>query len=621
MIASRRSYARTVLAVLILLAPVGAPAVGQAPPPEPPEDRSSELWSILDDYCDLLAEEDPLSASRRGDVRFNDRLPDPRPEAVEARLSARRELADRLTAIDAESLSPADRLDAELLAHELETAFAAARFHPEQTPITSITGPQIYLPQLADIVPLSTRQHHEDYLARLEAIPEYLDALIEQMGRGMAAGRVPPRITVAGAGEASRAVARRAAEAPQQSPFYKPFAARPEGDEQAVRARRVIAEEIAPAYRRLADFLATEYVPAARESIAASESVDGPDWYAHALRRHTTTDLSAEEIHEVGLAEVARIRAEMLETIGRSDYPHKDDLSGDALLEAFLEYLRTNERFYHDSPEALLAGYREIAKRIDGELPKLFALLPRLPYGVRAMPAHGAERSPTAYYYPGSLEAGLAGYFVANTSLLDQRPTYEMVALTLHEAVPGHHLQIAIAQELQGQHPFRRTLGHTAFVEGWALYAERLGLEMGERPLSAGGRGLYDDPYDDFGRLTYEMWRACRLVVDTGMHAMGWSRERAIEFMRSNTALSERNIVAEVDRYIGWPAQATGYKIGELKIRELRAHAEAALGEQFDVRGFHEAVLAAGALPLDVLERRIEQWVATYSAVIDPHPR
>jgi prolyl oligopeptidase len=340
----------------------------------------------------------------------------------------------------------------------------------------------------------------------------------------------------------------------------------------------------------------------------AFDAAAGLAWYAYQLRLHTTTDRSAEAIHATGLTEVARIRAEMMQVIARTDWfaadPARAALSDDERFAAFIAYLRTDPRFYVTSAEELLARYREVCKRIDPKLPALFKTLPRLTYGVREIPRFMAPAQTTAYYQPGSPQRGEPGWFYANTYALDQRPTYEFVPLSLHEAVPGHHFQIALAQELDGMREFRKDLDSTAFVEGWALYAERLGIEM----------GLFGDPYDDFGRLLYEMWRATRLVVDTGLHAFGWPREQAIAYMSANTALSEINIVNEVDRYIGWPGQACAYKIGELEIRDMRATAEAALGRAFDIRAFHDAMLLGGPLPLDVLRRNIDAWIAREKA-------
>jgi len=568
--------------------------------------RSPELLAILDEHVDWLMRENPTQASTRGDFRFNDQLRDESPEAYERRRAEVRDRLARLEAIDTSAFTEEDRLDADLLAYELTLELEGARFHPEQMPVDALWGVQVSLPQLADSLVFPSERHYVDYAARLERVPRLIEQTMEQMRRGMAAGRMPPRAALRGVVEQALSLATEDVERhPQTSPFYKPFLGRPEGDPVAARARRAISEGIVPAFREFAAFVRDEYLPAARESIAASDAVDGVAWYNHRLRRYTTLPLTAGEIHEIGLREVARIRAEMMEAIARTDFPRKGELEGEELFRAFVEHLRTDPRFYYDSEAALLAGYREIAKRIDAELPGLFGTLPRNSYGVREMPLLAARTGPTAYYYPGSLRAGRAGYFVANTYRLDQRPKYEMIALTLHEAAPGHHLQISLAQELEGgAHEFRTLLGYSAFVEGWALYAERLGLEMGEGP-----RGMFEDPYDDFGRLTYEMWRACRLVVDTGMHAMGWSRERAIEYMLENSALTPLNIEREVDRYIAWPGQACAYKIGELKIRELRAMAERELGERFDVREFHDVVLGAGALPLPVLERRVQRWV------------
>ena len=354
---------------------------------------------------------------------------------------------------------------------------------------------------------------------------------------------------------------------------------------------------------RLGDFVVNEYLPKARKTTAAFDLPDGEAYYAHQLRVMTTTDMSAREIHQLGLTEVKRIKAEMLEVIRNTDFmernPAAREQSDEALFKRFIQYLRKDSRFYYDDPEALLRGYRDICKQVDPWLPKLFKTLPRLSYGVKAIPDFMAPNQTTAYYSSGDIRNAEPGWFYANTYALDQRPRYEMIALALHEAVPGHHFQISIAQELEGLPQFRKDAYFTAFGEGWALYAERLGIEM----------GLYSDPYDDFGRLLYEMWRACRLVVDTGMHAFYWSRGRGIQFMKSNTALSELNIENEIDRYLSWPGQACAYKIGELKIRELRERAEREMGRAFRLRHFHDELLGAGALPLMILEQRIDAYI------------
>jgi uncharacterized protein (DUF885 family) len=335
-----------------------------------------------------------------------------------------------------------------------------------------------------------------------------------------------------------------------------------------------------------------EYLPAARKDISAASLPKGAAFYQYAIRRHTTTGLSAKEIHETGLREVERIRREMSDIIRQVNFMES--------FQEFLNFLRTDPRFYYTKAEDLVEDYRDICKRADARLPELFAELPRNPYGVEVIPDYEAPAQTTAYYQPGAADGSRAGFYMVNTYRLDTRPKYEMEALSLHEAVPGHHTQISRAQELGTLPDFRRNAGYTAYVEGWALYAESLGSDM----------GFYKDPYSKFGQLTYEMWRACRLVVDTGMHAMGWSRERAINFMKENSAKTENDIVVEIDRYIVWPGQALAYKLGELKIKELRARAKSELGDRFDLRRFHNALLDDGPLPLDVLEQRINLWIA-----------
>ncbi len=597
--------------------------------------RSQALLALLDEHVEWTLREDPLTATSRGDTRYNDRLRDESPEATTSRTA---EIAERLVRLKSMGREDSgrvvwsgdwvedDQTDADLLLYELSIDLESAKFHHEQMPISHQSGPQVWLPQMADSLAIVTAKDLADFASRLEGVPKAIDQTIAQMRLGLAAGRVPSRVVMVGVDEqAARLGSEEVVATPSLSPFYKPFRGRAEGDVDAARARRVISTEIAGAYRRLAEFLRDEYIPKCRvegAGVGASEGVDGPAAYDHALRRHTTMNLTSSEIHAIGLGEVARLRAAMIRAIGRTDYAHKAEYAGDELFTKFVEHLRTDKRFYCTTADELLAGYRDIAKKVDPALPRLFGHLPRLSYGVRELPRFAAPSSPTAYYYHGSVQQGVPGFFMANTYRLDQRPRYEMTALTLHEACPGHHLQIAIAQELEGVHPFRTLSGYTAFVEGWGLYAERLGLEIApdgsgelvqrvpEGEGGAGGTGLYSDPYDEFGRLTYEMWRACRLVVDTGLHAGKWTRERAIAYMMANTALSPFNIEREVDRYIAWPGQACAYKIGQLKISELRARAEKRLADRFKIREFHDMVLGAGAIPLPTLEARIDRWIA-----------
>ncbi len=631
----------------------GPPALVAPVRPDP----GAQLKAILDEHVEWIKRESPIEASTRGDLRFNHLLRDESAAANTRRLGEVVDRLARLRMIDVTGLGEADRVSADLLRYTLETYVEGDKFHGEQMPLDARSGPQVWLPQMADTIPMRTDKHRADYVSRLEALPVLIDQTIEQMRAGLAAERVPPRVAVAGAEALCLALGSAdVAKYPASSPFFRPLAALPAEDPLVERAKAAIAgalgvRETEPAgivgaYRRLGEFLRDEYLPKCRETVGISEGVDGPALYDFLLRTHTTTNLTAEEIHTIGLKEVARIREQMFRVIARTDWAGKGSYpaGSDEQFKAFVQYLRTEPRFYYTDSEALLTGYRDICKRIDAELPRLFGVLPRNTYGVREIPSLSAPVSPMGYYYPGSLKGGVPGYFVVNTYRLDQRPKYEMIALTLHESVPGHHLQIARSQELAGEgrdggiregqagvHEFRTWTSFTAYTEGWALYAERLGMEMagstGQPPDDQGafdaggngaagpaeelGRGLFADPYDDFGRLSYEMWRACRLVVDTGIHAQGWSRERAIDYMLSNTALSPLNIEREVDRYIGWPGQACAYKIGEFKIRELRARAEKALGGRFDLREFHDCILGTGNVPLPVLEARVDRWIET----------
>jgi uncharacterized protein (DUF885 family) len=389
---------------------------------------------------------------------------------------------------------------------------------------------------------------------------------------------------------------------PEESRFYKPFREFPAGVPEADRARLsavgkdAVARGAIAGFRSLQEFMTKEYIPGARTTLGASSMPDGPALYAYLIRHFTTVDLTADAVHEIGLAEVKRIRAEMDAVIAKSGF------TGD--FPSFLKFLRSDPRFYARTPEELLQRAAWIAKRMDGKLPSLFGKLPRQPYGVEAVPDDIAPKYTGGRYVGAPLDSTKAGRYWVNTYALSSRPFYTQEALTLHEAVPGHHLQIALTKELTGLPKFRRYAYVDAFGEGWGLYSERLGIEA----------GFYTDPYSDFGRLTYEMWRACRLVVDTGIHAKGWSRQQAIDYLASNTALSIHEVTTETDRYIAWPGQALAYKMGELKIRELRKRAEDALGKRFDVRAFHDAVLANGTLTLPVLEARIDSFIRAAQA-------
>lgn len=579
-------------------------------------DPNDAIVKAMDQALDISMRANPTGATLRGDHRFDDLLPDVREDAIRALLMERRSLMGRVTQIDRDGLTPPNQLNHDLLMYELAGAMRMARTRSYLTPVNQLGGPHTDLPLFAQRYTARTRAEQEAYVQRLRALPVYFDQTIENMRAGIAEGRTPPRAVMGGIdAQAFTHTDERYLEQPREHVMFSPIAGLAPDDELAIEAESVITEEIVPAFAAFGEFLRDEYIPGCRETLGWTEVEGGRFDYMTFLWQHTTITWTPEEVNRIGQAEVDRIRAAMFVVIERSDFEKKDELTGDELFDAFVDYLRTDERFYYDNAGDLIRGYRDIAKQVDGELPKLFVLLPRLTYGVKEMPSFIAENAPTAYYQYGSLETGVAGTFIANTYRLDQRPKYEMIALTLHEAMPGHHLQHALARELAdlGLHPWRATLGYNAFGEGWGLYSERLGLEMGPDPE----RGFFADPYDDFGRLSYEMWRALRLVVDTGIHAFGWTRDEAIDYMLANSALTRTNIEREVDRYISWPGQACGYKLGELKIRELRQRAEEALGEDFDIRQFHKALLEQGALPMEILERRIDEWISASAPAAD----
>jgi len=512
----------------------------------------------------------------------------------------KRELQEPLAVVNAirrERLGAADRLNYDLFKRGVEEQIEAARFPDEYLAITQLGGVQQDVGQLFARMPTARVSDYEDILARLDGVPALIDQTVVLLQRGSEAGVTPPRITLRDVPQQIKELIPDSAPA-LASPLLKPFtefsASIPSAEQARLRAAAVAAYDrrVAPAYHRLYDYFVGTYLPRTRETIGMSALPDGAAWYALRVRHFTTTSLTPQQIHELGLAEVRRIRAAMDSVIASTGFTGS--------FAAFAQFLRTDPRFFYADSESLVRGYRDIAKRIDPALIRLFGRLPRLPYGVTTIPSYTARSQTTAYYQPGSPDAGRPGWFYVNTYDLKSRPKWEMEALTLHESVPGHHLQIALSQEMTGVPEFRRYGGYTAFVEGWGLYAEGLGPEL----------GLYQDPYAKFGQLTYEMWRAVRLVIDTGIHAMGWTRDQAIQFFKENAPKAEQDITVEVDRYIVWPGQALAYKIGQLKLRELRDSAAAALGPRFDIRAFHDAVLGNGALPLDVLEREVRGWMA-----------
>ena len=500
-----------------------------------------------------------------------------------------------LDTIPATELSAARQVDYAIYREQLANAIGGIRVRGYLLPMTSDSSFYADLIQMPESHPFATRKDYDSYLARLAAIPAYFDEHIALLKQGVKIGMTLPQVVLQGRDGPLRSIAENSDIA--TNPFYAPFTKFPATitAEEAAALRRdgekVIREKVNPAYAKLLKYFVGEYVPKARKTLGAYSLPDGKAYYQQQIREYTTVDLTPEQIHEIGLKEVARIRAEM-ETVMK-------DAKFDGDFAAFLTFLRSDPQFYAKTPRELLMHASYIAKRIDGELPKYFGMLPRLPYGVAPVPAAIAPYYTTGRYSPAPAGGKGAGFYWVNTWKLEARPLYALPALTLHEAVPGHHLQGALAAEQGEQPPFRRYSYISAFGEGWALYAEHLGVEM----------GIYETPYEQFGRLTYEMWRACRLVIDTGIHAKGWTREQALALLRDNSALSEHEITTEVDRYISWPGQALSYKLGELRIRELRAKAERELGPRSDLRAFHDAVLSLGSVPLPLLDQRVDQFI------------
>lgn len=579
-----RIVCATLFSIIFLNVPLAA---AQSP--------SESFHKLLDEEWAWQLREFPEFATYTGAPDGNDRWTDMSREAIEARKTHARETLDRVRAIDRAALDPADRINYDLFRKDLEETVESFRFPDELLPVNQLSGVQQDLAQTLSNAPARTVKDYENLIARIEAAGNRIDQETALMQWGLELSLTPPAISIRDVPDQVQA---QIVNDPLQSPMLVPFTDIPDSipaadrDRLTATAQKAYTEHARPAFQRMHTFLVNDYLPKAREAIGLGALPNGDAWYAFNARVTTTTTLTPQQIHELGLSEVKRIRAEMDKVIVETGF------NGNFV--EFCDMLRTDSRFYFSDKDELLRAYRDIAKRIDPELPKLFGTLPRLPYGVLPVPEYAEQSQTTAYYMPGSPQAGRSGYFFANTYKLETRPKWEMEALTAHEAMPGHHLQIAIAQELEDVPEFRRWSGPTAFVEGWGLYAESLGPEI----------GLYTDPYSKFGQLTYEIWRAIRLVVDTGMHSMGWSREQAIEYFAANSSKQLHDITVEVDRYIVWPGQALAYKIGELKFKELRARAQAALGDRFDIRSFHDACLENGAIPLDVLERHIDEWIA-----------
>ena len=557
-------------------------------------DVTQEFLQLLDDQWEHSLRNSPVWATRTGDRRYNDQLQRQTPDDIRSNVRQQQEFLQRLERIDRAQLSRSDQMNYDILKLNLQNASSEHDFESYLMRITNRAGFHISFPELRLQVPLKTVEDYDNYIARLSQFRRYCHENIELMRLGIGKGMTTPSIVLA---EYRKAIDAHIVDEPTKSLLYEPFKELPTSfDKQEARrlradAAKAIRESVVPGYEDLLTFMRDEYMPACRETISASALPQGRDYYRYLVRKFTTLDLTPDEVHALGLSEVKRIKVEMESAIR--------DTGFDGDFDKFVEYLRTDPKFYAATKEDLLRQVAMSLKTMDGLLPQLFNRLPRMPYGIREVPAYVAPVATTAYYEPPAGDGTRAGFYFVNTYDLKSRPLFNLEALSLHEAVPGHHLQIALQQELTDVPKFRRFMSFTAFSEGWALYAERLGLEV----------GLYSDPYQNFGRLNFEMWRACRLVVDTGIHYLGWTRQQAIDFMTAHTAETAHNIRSEVDRYISWPGQALAYKIGELKIRELRKLAEEELGHRFDVRQFHDVVLGSGAIPLPVLEENVRVYL------------
>ena len=582
---------------ILTLALAGSLAVAAPAAAGPTED----FQMLMDEYWASYLKDNPLTASSVGVQIYDRELGELSLAEFDRQAEQARSILARLRAIPAASLTPMDRSNRAVLERTLEDQLLLNRFGQRQLLYSSLGSYHEYLATMGENIPMRTKADYENYLARLALVPARMKSYSDMSVKAAAEGytqacewmRTLPGSTLA---LIPADVA--------QSPFYGPFAgARPQGVTEAdwsslqARARKIIGGPIAASYRAFSSVAESQLVPKCRKVDSVASQPQGKDYYAALARYHTTTDLTPDQIHQIGLEEVGRIRAEMEEVARKAGFASR---------EAMIADMRINPKWYVTTPEELLEKTATVTKTIDGKMPAYFGRLARLPYGIRPMTAATAPTDTTARYQPGSPEGGIAAFYLVNTTKLDQRPLWEIPVLSVHEAVPGHHQQIAIQQELDMPQWRKATVFFTAFVEGWGLYSERLGIDM----------GLYDTPQKDMGRLSYQMWRATRLVVDTGIHSKGWDKARAVAYMKDNTALTDANIDAEVNRYISVPGQALAYMIGKRKIEELRSRAEKTLGPKFDVRRFHDAVLGQGAVPMDALEAQIDAWIAAEKARI-----
>lgn len=557
--------------------------------------KEKERVTILSGiYMDYQLQTYPEFGTFIGKPTDNTKWTDLSLPAIEQRKKDRSLFLNAIRSINPANLDPAGQLNYSLLKYTLELEKEGETFQSELMPINQMTGYHQQIMRVANSTTFTSKKDVDDFLSRLQKIPVLVDQLILLMDDGIKKSITQPKTTLTGVPEQIQNII---GNDPAKSPLLKglnDYLARQPDEQKALTtiiAVNILSEKVNPSLIKLKSYIEKTYLPKARATIALKDLPDGENWYNYNIKVQTTTSLTYKQIHEIGLSEVKRIRRSMDSLIRTTGFKGN--------FNEFINFLRTDKQFFYDTPPQLLDGYRVIAKKIDGELPKFFGKLPRLPYGVVPVPEYDEKFQTTAYYFSGSTKAGRAGYFYANTYALNSRPKWEMEALTLHEAVPGHHLQLALAEELENVPEFRKYSRYNSFSEGWGLYAESLGVEM----------GFYKDPYSKFGQLTYEMWRAIRLVVDTGIHGLGWTRQQSIDYFKANAAKTEHDITVEIDRYIGWPGQALSYKMGELKLKELRANAEKKLGDKFDIRKFHDVVLVNGAVPLTILEVQVNEWV------------
>ncbi|MGS0682032.1 DUF885 domain-containing protein [Shewanella sp. 125m-7] len=559
---------------------------------------NTQLQSLIDGAWQIALDASPSFAYSLGDKSAAGKLQDLSPAALEALDQRKQQLLKQLVKIDKNSLSKEDAINAQILRDQLQNDVDQYRYKDHYMPISAEGGFHAYIASITK-GRFAKVEDYQNYIKQLQALPSYFEQQTYWLKQGLASGITPAKATLKGFETSITAFIVPV----EDSGYFKPFTQYPSHFTEAEKAglteqgRTLVQDTVLPQYQAFFDFITREYIPHTRISIATYDLPDGEAFYENRVRYYTTLDMTSDEVHQLGLQEVKRIRGEMQQII--------EQVGFEGSFAEFLHFLRTDPQFYPKTAEELLKEAAFIAKKADAMLPKYFGKLPRQPYGIEPVPAEIAPKYTTGRY-SGSNRNDEPGYYWVNTYALDKRPLYEMEALTLHEAVPGHHLQIALNQELTNLPDFRRYSYISAFGEGWGLYSEYLGLEA----------GFYQDPYSNFGRLTYEMWRAARLVVDTGMHAKGWTRQQAIDFMASNTALSMHNVTTEIDRYINWPGQALSYKIGELTIKRLRAQAEAELGENFDIRAFHDAILANGSVPMSILEQQINDFIAAQKVAI-----